>query len=144
MLPDFETCYAAMQSRDTRFDGAFFVAVATTKIYCRPSCPAMTSEADERALLPHGGGGAGGRLSRLPALPPRRRARLSRLEPALRRGERAPCASSATAWWTARGSRGSPGASPTARDSSAGSWSTSSAPARSTWPGRSAPTRRGC
>ena len=42
MLPDAETCYAAMQSRDTRFDGAFFVAVATTKIYCRPSCPAKT------------------------------------------------------------------------------------------------------
>ncbi len=31
-----------MASRDGRFDGAFVTAVLTTKIYCRPSCPAMT------------------------------------------------------------------------------------------------------
>ncbi|HUJ67388.1 MAG TPA: AlkA N-terminal domain-containing protein [Acidimicrobiales bacterium] len=31
-----------MTSRDGRFDGAFVTAVLTTKIYCRPSCPAMT------------------------------------------------------------------------------------------------------
>ncbi len=42
MLPDLETCFAAMQSRDKRFDGSFFVAVATTRIYCRPSCPAVS------------------------------------------------------------------------------------------------------
>ncbi|MEV6880935.1 AlkA N-terminal domain-containing protein [Streptomyces sp. NPDC051135] len=34
--------YEAVRSRDARFDGAFFFAVATTGIYCRPSCPAIT------------------------------------------------------------------------------------------------------
>jgi AraC family transcriptional regulator of adaptative response / DNA-3-methyladenine glycosylase II len=40
LLPDFETCFRAMQSKDPRFDGWFFIAVRTTGIYCRPSCPA--------------------------------------------------------------------------------------------------------
>lgn len=31
-------CYKAMQARDGRFDGRFFVAVRTTRIYCRPVC----------------------------------------------------------------------------------------------------------
>ncbi|WP_404344107.1 AlkA N-terminal domain-containing protein [Pseudoalteromonas mariniglutinosa] len=34
----------ARQSRDPRFDGVFFVAVKTTKIYCRPICPAPTAK----------------------------------------------------------------------------------------------------
>ncbi|ANW17080.1 DNA-3-methyladenine glycosylase 2 family protein [Streptomyces clavuligerus] len=34
--------YEAVRSRDARFDGVFFFAVATTGIYCRPSCPALT------------------------------------------------------------------------------------------------------
>jgi AraC family transcriptional regulator of adaptative response / DNA-3-methyladenine glycosylase II len=42
LLPDPETCYRAVQSRDPRFDGWFFTAVRTTGIYCRPSCPAIT------------------------------------------------------------------------------------------------------
>ena len=29
----------ARTSRDPRFDGKFFVAVTTTRIYCRPVCP---------------------------------------------------------------------------------------------------------
>ncbi|MGX1404022.1 AraC family transcriptional regulator of adaptative response / DNA-3-methyladenine glycosylase II [Streptomyces ambofaciens] len=33
--------YEAVRSRDARFDGAFFFAVETTGIYCRPSCPAV-------------------------------------------------------------------------------------------------------
>jgi AraC family transcriptional regulator of adaptative response / DNA-3-methyladenine glycosylase II len=37
-----DACYRAVSSRDQRFDGWFFVAVLTTGIYCRPSCPAMT------------------------------------------------------------------------------------------------------
>ena len=41
MLPDFETCYRAVTSRDPRFDGAFFTAVSTTGIYCRSICPAQ-------------------------------------------------------------------------------------------------------
>lgn len=30
----------ARKSRDPRFDGSFFIAVKTTKIFCRPICPA--------------------------------------------------------------------------------------------------------
>ena len=39
---DDESCYRAVKSRDRRFDGVFYVAVRTTGIYCRPSCPART------------------------------------------------------------------------------------------------------
>lgn len=41
-MEDFEQCYRAVSSRDPRFDGRFVTAVATTGIYCRPSCPAQT------------------------------------------------------------------------------------------------------
>ena len=37
---DRRTCDRARRSRDPRFDGKFFIAVTTTKIYCRPICPA--------------------------------------------------------------------------------------------------------
>ncbi len=36
-----ERCVRAVQSKDARFDGWFFTAVLTTKIYCRPSCPVV-------------------------------------------------------------------------------------------------------
>lgn len=39
---DPDRCYRAAQSRDARFDGWFYIAVRTTGIYCRPSCPAVT------------------------------------------------------------------------------------------------------
>ena len=39
---DFDYCYRAIQSRDTRFDGHFITAVTSTGIYCRPICPAQT------------------------------------------------------------------------------------------------------
>lgn len=39
---DADSCYAAVRSRDRRFDGVFYTAVRTTGIYCRPSCPART------------------------------------------------------------------------------------------------------
>ncbi|MET7483931.1 AlkA N-terminal domain-containing protein [Streptomyces sp. NPDC005538] len=39
---DEDTRYEAVRSRDARFDGDFFFGVATTGIYCRPSCPAVT------------------------------------------------------------------------------------------------------
>ena len=42
MHPDFDVCYRAVASRDTRFDGRFYTAVVSTRIYCRPSCPART------------------------------------------------------------------------------------------------------
>lgn len=39
---DFEWCYRAVTSRDSRFDGWFYLGVTSTGIYCRPSCPART------------------------------------------------------------------------------------------------------
>lgn len=40
MLLDSDACFRAVRARDRRFDGRFFVAVASTGIYCRPICPA--------------------------------------------------------------------------------------------------------
>jgi len=40
MKLDHQLCYAAIKSRDERFDGRFFSAVLTTGVYCRPICPA--------------------------------------------------------------------------------------------------------
>lgn len=37
---DFDTCNEARLRRDPAFDGVFFIAVRTTRIYCRPVCPA--------------------------------------------------------------------------------------------------------
>ena len=37
---DDDTCYRAIASRDRRFEGRFVVAVRTTRVYCRPGCPA--------------------------------------------------------------------------------------------------------
>ncbi|GAB2784368.1 DNA-3-methyladenine glycosylase 2 family protein [Dyella kyungheensis] len=39
-IPDGKTCEQARLSRDARFDGLFFTAVTSTRIYCRPVCPA--------------------------------------------------------------------------------------------------------
>lgn len=41
VLIDEEQGYRASMSRDARFDGQFILAVRTTGIYCRPSCPAI-------------------------------------------------------------------------------------------------------
>lgn len=37
---DQRVCDRARRSRDARFDGRFFIGVTTTRIYCRPICPA--------------------------------------------------------------------------------------------------------
>ena len=39
MYTDFDRCHRAVQAKDARFDGWFVIAVLTTGIYCRPSCP---------------------------------------------------------------------------------------------------------
>ena len=39
---DDERRYQAAVSKDPRFDGVIFIAVTSTGIYCRPSCPAIT------------------------------------------------------------------------------------------------------
>ena len=35
---DSDTCYRALATHDSRFDGRFFVGVSSTRIYCRPVC----------------------------------------------------------------------------------------------------------
>ncbi len=52
MVVDFERCYRAVQSRDVRFDGAFYTAVASTGIYCRPSCPARAPKRENVSFFP--------------------------------------------------------------------------------------------
>jgi AraC family transcriptional regulator, regulatory protein of adaptative response / DNA-3-methyladenine glycosylase II len=44
MTYDKNEFYRAHLARDPRFDGKFFVAVKTTKIYCRPICPARKAK----------------------------------------------------------------------------------------------------
>ncbi|MEO8670452.1 MAG: AlkA N-terminal domain-containing protein [Tahibacter sp.] len=41
-LPTVEICDRARAAKDARFDGLFFTAVRSTRIYCRPVCPAPT------------------------------------------------------------------------------------------------------
>ncbi len=52
MIEDFERCYRAVRSKDARFDGWFVIAVTSTGIYCRPSCPAMTPKRANVRFLP--------------------------------------------------------------------------------------------
>jgi AraC family transcriptional regulator, regulatory protein of adaptative response / DNA-3-methyladenine glycosylase II len=52
VIEDFERCYRALQSKDSRFDGWFVTAVTSTGIYCRPSCPAMLPKPENVRFLP--------------------------------------------------------------------------------------------
>ena len=52
MKKDDDVYYKAMLSKDYRFDGKFFVAVKTTKIYCRPVCPAVTPKRKNVEFFP--------------------------------------------------------------------------------------------
>src|SRR5207244_2911204 len=49
---DDATRWQAFEARDTRFDGAFVVAVRTTGIYCRPSCPARRPKPENVRFFP--------------------------------------------------------------------------------------------
>src|SRR6478609_1162068 len=42
-LLDRESCTRALEARDARFDGVFFVGISSTGIYCRPICPARAT-----------------------------------------------------------------------------------------------------
>lgn len=46
MVLDTDLCYRSLSARDPRNDGVFFVGVSTTRIYCRPICPARTPRRD--------------------------------------------------------------------------------------------------
>ena len=49
---DTTSCYQALLTHDTRFDGAFFVGVSTTRIYCRTVCTAKTPRPDRCTFYP--------------------------------------------------------------------------------------------
>ena len=42
----------ALDARDARFDGVFFVGITSTGIYCRPICPARVSYPERRRFFP--------------------------------------------------------------------------------------------
>ncbi|ULR56271.1 helix-turn-helix domain-containing protein [Streptomyces deccanensis] len=52
MYADTERCVRAVRSKDARFDGWFFTAVVTTRIYCRPSCPVVPPKAENMTFYP--------------------------------------------------------------------------------------------
>lgn len=55
MLLDQTVLSRALDARDARFDGVFFVGVRSTGIYCRPICPARTTLAKNRRFFSHAG-----------------------------------------------------------------------------------------
>jgi AraC family transcriptional regulator, regulatory protein of adaptative response / DNA-3-methyladenine glycosylase II len=48
---DPDACSRAIASRDPRFDGVFFVGITTTRIYCRPVCPARVTYPERRRFF---------------------------------------------------------------------------------------------
>jgi AraC family transcriptional regulator of adaptative response / DNA-3-methyladenine glycosylase II len=52
MYRDTERCVRIVQSKDDRFDGWFFIAVLTTRIYCRPGCPARPPKPENMRFYP--------------------------------------------------------------------------------------------
>lgn len=49
---DRRVCDRARKSRDARFDGKFFIAVTSTRIYCRPICPARSPKNENIRYYP--------------------------------------------------------------------------------------------
>lgn len=49
---DSNSCYQAVKSHDPRFDGRFFTGVTSTRIYCRPVCPAKTPKRENCRFFP--------------------------------------------------------------------------------------------
>jgi AraC family transcriptional regulator of adaptative response / DNA-3-methyladenine glycosylase II len=49
---DRRVCDRARKSRDARFDGKFFIAVTSTRIYCRPICPARSPKDENIRYYP--------------------------------------------------------------------------------------------
>src|SRR5580704_4298652 len=49
---DPTVCYRAVLARDPRYDGRFFTCVKTTRIYCRPICPARPPKLENCIFVP--------------------------------------------------------------------------------------------
>jgi AraC family transcriptional regulator of adaptative response/methylated-DNA-[protein]-cysteine methyltransferase len=61
VLPDSDTMYQALLTKDSQFEGVFFVGVKTTGVFCRPTCNARKPKrenveffASVRQSLAHG------------------------------------------------------------------------------------------
>jgi AraC family transcriptional regulator, regulatory protein of adaptative response / DNA-3-methyladenine glycosylase II len=52
MLLDATICARARRTHDPRFDGRFFIGVMTTRIYCRPVCPARSPKEENVRYFP--------------------------------------------------------------------------------------------
>jgi len=52
MTLDPDICYRALIARDARFDGRFFVAVSSTRIYCRPVCTVKPPRRENCSFYP--------------------------------------------------------------------------------------------
>lgn len=52
MMPSADICRRAHVARDMRFDGRFVVAVITTGVFCRPTCPARMPRQENARYLP--------------------------------------------------------------------------------------------
>src|SRR3954453_15890264 len=51
MDPRQRRLHRALEARDARFDGLFFVGITSTGIYCRPICPAKTTKPANRRFF---------------------------------------------------------------------------------------------
>src|SRR3954462_10144544 len=49
---DRRICSQARLTRDARFDGKFFIGVRTSRVYCRPICPARTAKEENCTYYP--------------------------------------------------------------------------------------------
>ena len=52
MMLDSLSCYQAVKTHDPRFDGRFFTGVTSTRIYCRPVCPAKVPKRENCRFFP--------------------------------------------------------------------------------------------
>jgi AraC family transcriptional regulator of adaptative response / DNA-3-methyladenine glycosylase II len=50
-LPPADVCQRALNARDPRFDGLFFVGIVTTGVYCRPVCPTRRARPANRRFF---------------------------------------------------------------------------------------------
>ncbi|HLX11451.1 MAG TPA: Ada metal-binding domain-containing protein, partial [Bacteroidota bacterium] len=51
-LPPPQTMYRALVARDSTYEGVFFAGVKTTRIFCRPTCPARKPKQDHVEFFP--------------------------------------------------------------------------------------------
>src|SRR5882757_6222464 len=49
---DADSCYRALSTHDSRFDGRFYVGVSSTGIYCRPVCTVRTPRRENCHFFP--------------------------------------------------------------------------------------------